>query len=139
MVIVRTVMTGPGRVSFPDRRISARRRRGRAASGNCGSRWPRGQGCRSPPSAIERGVVEGPFGRGLPPDGLRKVAPDLVVADQAALGGEIELIPPLELGRRRQGRLAGFLAADQIAADRDQRLAALGPKRGDNIGRASAP
>ena len=92
-------------------------------------------------AAIERGVVEVPFGRGLPPDELRKVAPVLVVADQAALGGEIELIPPLELGRRlRQGRLAAyFLAADQIAADRDQRLAALGPKRGDNIGRASAP
>ena len=63
----------------------------------------------------------------MPPDELRKVAPVLVVADQAALGGEIELIPPLEFGPRGQRRLAGFLAADQIAADRDQRLAALGP------------
>src|SRR6202453_2603882 len=76
-------------------------------------------------AAVEGRLVEVPFGRGLPPDEPRKVAPVFVVADQAAFGGEIELIPPLELSRRRQGRLAGSLAADQIAADRDQRLAAL--------------
>jgi hypothetical protein len=57
----------------------------------------------------------------------------------AALGREIILIPPLQFGLRRQRRLAGFLATDQIAADRDHRLAALGPQRRDDVGGAGAP
>ena len=90
-------------------------------------------------AAVERRVVEVPFRRCEPPDELRKVAPVFVVAGPAAFGGEIELIPPLEFGRRRQRRLARFLAADQIAADGDQRLAALGPQRRDDVGRPRAP
>ena len=86
--------------------------------------------------AIERGIIEVPLRRSKLPDELRKVVPVFVVAVPAAFGGKIILIPPLELGLWRQWRLPGFLAADQIAADRDQRLAALGPKPGDNIGRA---
>ena len=57
----------------------------------------------------------------------------------AALGGEVVLIPPLELGARRQWRLAGCLAADQVAADGDKARAALGPCRGDDVGRARTP
>jgi len=55
--------------------------------------------------------------------GLRK--------DQKARLGQIDL--------RRQGHLAGFLVADQIAADRDERSAALGPERGDDVGRPRSP
>jgi len=57
----------------------------------------------------------------------------------AAVGGEIILIPPLQLGRRRQRHLARRLAADQITAHRDQRLAALRPHGGNDVGRSRAP
>src|SRR5262245_66497849 len=69
-------------------------------------------------AAIERGIVEFPFRRGELPDELRKVVPVLVIARAAAFGGEIELVPPFELGLRRQRHLARCLAADQIAAHR---------------------
>ena len=90
-------------------------------------------------AAIERGVVEVPLRRGELPDELRELAPVFVVAGPAALGGEIELVPPFQLGLRRQRHLAGFLAADQIAAHRDQGLAALRPQRRDDVGGARAP
>ena len=90
-------------------------------------------------AALERGVVEVPLRRGELPDELGEVAPVLVVAGPAALGGEVVLIPPWELGLRRQRQLAGGLAADQIAAHRDERLAALRPERRDDVGRARAP
>ena len=65
--------------------------------------------------------------------------PVFVVAGPAAFGGEIILVPPLQLGLRRQRRLAGFLAADQITAHGDQRLAALRPQRRDDVGRSRSP
>jgi hypothetical protein len=65
--------------------------------------------------------------------------PVFVVADPAAFGGEIILVPPLKLGLRRQRRLAGFLAADQIAAHGDERLAAFRPQRRHDVGRPCSP
>src|SRR5580704_11081107 len=53
----------------------------------------------------------------------------------AALGREIVLIPPRLLGGRRQRRLTGRLAADQIPAHRHHRPAALRPERGHDVGR----
>src|SRR5215470_608484 len=85
-------------------------------------------------AALERGVVELPLRRSYPPDEFREVVPVLVVAELAALGGKVELVPPLVLGGWRQRDLAGFLTSDQIAADRDQRLATLRPKRRDDVG-----
>ena len=70
---------------------------------------------------------------------LAKSCRYFVVAGPAAFGGEIILVPPLELGLRRQRHLAGFLAADQIAAHGDQRLAALRPERRDDVGRPRSP
>ena len=52
-------------------------------------------------AAVEGGVIELPLRRGELPDQLCEIMPVLVVAGAPALGGEIELIPPLELGRRR--------------------------------------
>src|SRR5947208_717364 len=57
----------------------------------------------------------------------------------AAFGGEVVLIPPLELRTRRQRYAAGGLAADQIAAHGDQRLATLRPERSNDVGRPCAP
>src|ERR1700733_8805877 len=79
-------------------------------------------------ATIERGVVEIPFRRSDLPDQLGKIVPVLVVAGPAAFGGEIKLVPPLQLGLRRQRRLAGFLITDQVTADGDQSLAALRPE-----------
>ena len=94
------------------------------------------EGCRA---ALEGGVVEGPFRRGGSPDQLRELAPVLVITGAAALGGEVVLVPPLQLGLRRQRLLAGRLAADQIAAHRDQPVAALRPERGDDVGGSRSP
>jgi hypothetical protein len=65
-------------------------------------------------AAIERGVIEVPLRRSELPNQLGKIMPIFIVAGPAPFGGEIELIPPFEFGLRRQGKLAGFLAADQI-------------------------
>ena len=89
--------------------------------------------------AIERGIVEVPFWRRDLPNQLREVVPVFVITGLAAFCREVILIPPLELGFRRQRYFACFLAADQIAADGNHRLAALGPKRGDDVGGARAP
>ncbi len=90
-------------------------------------------------TAIERGVLELPFGRRDLPDELRKGVPVLVVADAAALSGEIELIPSLELGCRGQRHLARFLAADQVAAHGHHGLDSRRPERRDNIGGPRPP
>ena len=89
--------------------------------------------------AIEGGVVKVPFRRGELPDQFCKIVPVFLVAVAAAFGGEIILVPPLQLGLRRKRHLAGLLAADQIAAHRDQRLAALRPECRDDISRPRAP
>jgi hypothetical protein len=89
--------------------------------------------------AIEGGVVKGPLGRGGPPDQLGELAPVVVVADPAAFGGEVVLVPPLQLGRWRQRQLAGLLAADQIPAHRDQPPAAVWPQRRHDVGCARPP
>ena len=90
-------------------------------------------------AAIERGVVEVPFWRSRLPDELGKIAPVGVVAGSAAVRGEIILVPPLELGGWRQRHPVGFGAADQIATHGDHGLAALGPERGDDVGRPRSP
>ena len=53
-------------------------------------------------------VVEVPLGRGEPPDQLREFATVFRIARASALGREIELVPPLQLGlgwKRRSARL----------------------------------
>ena len=57
-------------------------------------------------AALEGGVVEVPLRRRGPPDQLRELAPVLLVAGAAALGGEVVLVPPLELGLGRQAAAA---------------------------------
>ena len=53
-------------------------------------------------AALEGCVVEVPPRRGGPPDQLRELAPVSLVAGAAALGREVVLIPPLQLGFGRQ-------------------------------------
>src|SRR6266700_752423 len=60
-------------------------------------------------AALERGLVEIPFRRSELPDELRKVAPVFLVASLPALGGEVILVPTLELRWWRQRNLAGLL------------------------------
>src|SRR5439155_24245465 len=82
---------------------------------------------------------EVPFRRSDLPNELRKVVSVFVVAGAAAFGGKIILVPPLELSVGRQRHPAGFLAADEITADRHHGLAALRPERGDDVGRPRSP
>jgi hypothetical protein len=56
-------------------------------------------------AAIEGGVIKIPLRRSELPDQLREVATILVVASSAAFGGEIELVPPFELGLGSDVRL----------------------------------
>ena len=51
--------------------------------------------------AGERRVVERPLRRAQLPDQPRKCVPVLLIAKPSAFGGEIELIPPLQLRLRR--------------------------------------
>ena len=90
-------------------------------------------------AAIERGVIKVPLRRSDLPDQLGKIVPVVLVAGAAAFGGKIILIPPLQLGLGRQRLLAGFLAADQVAAHRNHRLATLRPERREDVGRPCAP
>ena len=90
-------------------------------------------------ATIERRVIEVPARRRDPPDQLRKIPPIRLVAGAAAFRGEVELIPPLELRFRWQGLLVRVAAADQVAAHRDEGLAALRPKRRDDVGGPGAP
>ena len=88
---------------------------------------------------IERRVIEVPARRSEPPDELRKIAAICLVAGAAAFRGEIELVPPFELGFRWQRHLVGVSAADQVTAHRDQGFAALRPKRRNDVGGPRAP
>ena len=90
-------------------------------------------------AALERRVVEVPLRRRGSPDQLRELAAVAVVAGTSALGGEVVLVPPLQLGLRRQRLPARCLAADQVAAHRHEAVAALRPERGDDVGRPRAP
>src|SRR5215471_16711504 len=90
-------------------------------------------------TAIKGGVIEPPLGRSELPNQLRKLAPVFFIAGAAAFSGEIELVPPLELGRWRQRQSSGFLVTDQVSAHRDHGLAALRPKRREDIGGPSSP
>jgi hypothetical protein len=53
----------------------------------------------------ERHVIEVPFRGSELPDQLVKVIPVFLVADAAAFRGEIELVPPFELGLGSDVRL----------------------------------
>ena len=90
-------------------------------------------------AALEGGVVEAPLRRGELPDQPGEIARVFLVAGAAALGGEVILVPPLQLGLRRQRRHAELLVADEIAAHRYHRLAALRPQCGDDVGGAGTP
>src|SRR6202011_5576652 len=84
-------------------------------------------------------VVEIPFGRGGLPNELGEIVPIGLVADATALGREVELIPPGELRLGRQWCPIGLLAADQIAADRNERFTPLVPERGYDVRGARPP
>src|SRR5438270_10829519 len=90
-------------------------------------------------AALEGGLVEVPVWRSDLPNELGKVVPVFLVAGPAAFRGKIILVPPFELSLWRQRHLAGLLAADQITAHGDDRLAAFRPERRDDVGRARAP
>src|SRR6185295_3298822 len=87
----------------------------------------------------KRRIGEGPLRRRELPDEPGEFVAVLLVASATALGREVELVPPLELRLGRQRHLPRFLIADQIAADRDERLAALRPQRRDDGGRSGTP
>ena len=90
-------------------------------------------------AAIERSVVELPLWRSELPDQLRKLVPVFFVAGTATVAGKIELVPPFELGLRRQRLPAGFLIADQVTAHGDHGLAALRPERREDVGGPRPP
>src|SRR5262249_49473640 len=90
-------------------------------------------------TAVKRSITELPFRRSGLPNELRKLAPVFLVADSAAFRCEVKLVPPLELSAGRQRYPAGFPAPYQIAAHRDDRLAAFGPQRRDDICRSCSP
>src|SRR2546427_5321827 len=90
-------------------------------------------------TALERGIIEAPLRRSDLPNEFRKVVPVFVVARPAAFGGKIILVPPFELSLWRQRHLPGFLAADQITAHGDERLAVFRPERRDDVGCPRSP
>src|SRR5258707_12831354 len=90
-------------------------------------------------AAIERGIIEAPPRRSELPNQLGKIVPVFVISGAAALGGKIELIPPLQFGLWWQRHLAGFLAADQIAAYGNHRVEAFRPERGHDVGFTRSP
>jgi hypothetical protein len=63
----------------------------------------------------------------------------IVIARPAALRGEVELVPPCELGLRWQRLLVGFRTAEQIAAHGNHGLGALRPEDRQSVGGPSAP
>ncbi|MCY1405604.1 hypothetical protein D9M71_208480 [compost metagenome] len=73
------------------------------------------------------------------PDQLGEVVGVFRVSGATAVGGEVELIPPLQFRLGWQRVLAGRLVADQVSTDRDQRLDPLRPQRRDNAGRTRTP
>src|SRR5215831_5349937 len=89
--------------------------------------------------AIERCVIEVPFRRGSLPDELVESAPVLAVAETTAFCGKIILVPPAPFDLWRQRLQVRLEISDQIAAHRDERLAAVRPERRDDIGRPCSP
>src|SRR4030095_10149428 len=73
------------------------------------------------------------------PDELREVVRVLGIAGLAAFRGKVKLVPPLQLGARRQRHLFGFRASDQVTTYRNHGVAALGQKSGDDVGCPRAP
>ncbi len=91
--------------------------------------------------AGERRVVELPGGGDEFPDQaaeLRAVG-GVLHGEPAALGGEVELVPPGVLGGGRQRIGLRGHVGDEVSAGGDERLDALGPQRGDDVGGARAP
>ncbi len=88
---------------------------------------------------IERRLVELPFGRSELPNELVEIMAVFLVAKLAAFRGKVKLVSPLEFRLRRQRHLAGLLAADQITAHGDERLAAFRPERRHDVARPRAP
>src|SRR5919204_2018622 len=93
----------------------------------------------APGGAVEGRLVEVPPWRGGLPDEPGEVVPVLLVAGAAAFGREVELVPPLQLSGWRQRLLVGLLAADQVAAHRDDRPAPLRPEGGHDSGGLGSP
>jgi hypothetical protein len=54
--------------------------------------------------SVERRLVKLPSRRGQLPDQARELAPVLVIALSTTLGGEVELVPPLQLRLRSRWR-----------------------------------
>src|SRR4030095_926926 len=69
-------------------------------------------------AAVKRLIIEVPHRRSQLPDELRKIVPVFVITCAAAFCRKIKLVPPFEFRVWWQRRLAGFLTADQITADR---------------------
>ena len=92
-----------------------------------------------PCAAIKRRIIEVPLRRSDLPDKLGKIVPVLVVPVPATFRGEIKLLPPLELGLRRQRCPVGCLTGDKITAYRNERLAALRPEHRHDVSRPPSP
>src|SRR5471032_2067916 len=90
-------------------------------------------------AAIKRGVIEVPRRRSELPNQLCEIVRVFLVAEPTAFRGEIKLVPPRELSFRRQRLEVRLDTADQITADGNEGLAALGPERRDDGGRPCTP
>src|SRR5271168_733827 len=89
--------------------------------------------------AVVRGIVEIPLRRSLVPDELIELVEVFRVAGLADWSSEIVLVPKQE---RRLGwprHLVAFRAADQIAADGNDCLAAFRPQYRHDVRCARAP
>lgn len=84
-------------------------------------------------------VVELPRRRRVMPNELVEVARVVAIAAQAALGGEVVLIPPTPFRLGREGLLVGFQIHDDVAADSDKCRHSIGPYGCDDIGVAGTP
>ena len=73
------------------------------------------------------------------PDQLIEIVEVFRIAGLAEFGGEIVLVPERGGGLGRQRRLVARGAADQIAADGNDRLAAFRPEHRHDVRRARAP
>src|SRR5579863_5004643 len=90
-------------------------------------------------AAIEGSSVEVPLWRSELPNEFVEIARVLAVALFPALGGEIKLVPPFELGHWGQGDFVGSRATDQIATYGDNPLAAFRPEYCHDVGCARSP
>src|SRR5262249_18737176 len=78
-------------------------------------------------AALKRGIAEIPFWGCQLPNELCEISPVFVVACAATVGREIKLVPPFEFSFRRQRRLVGCGAANQITTDGDSGFATFRP------------